>query len=125
MSTPTVIEPTELPATIRTYLAAHAAGEADAAIRTFSLDAAVTDQGRTFRGTSEVLDFLRHAGAEFTYTTEVVGAERLDDAHWVAVVRLEGDFPGGVAEVRYRFTMASDAANESGGGLIAELVIAP
>ena len=77
----------------------------------------MTDEGRTVRGREEVLGFLRHSGSEFTYTTELIAAERIDDAHWVAVNRLEGDFPGGVVDLRYRFTMAGD--------LIAELVIAP
>lgn len=117
MTTPTPVQPAELPATIRAYLAAHAAGEADAAARTFVATAVVVDEGRTFRGSQQVLDFLQHGGGEFTYTTELVGAQRLDDAHWVAVNRLEGDFPSGVAELRYRFTLADD--------LITELVIAP
>lgn len=115
MTTPTDIQPTQLPATIRAYLAAHAAGEADAAVRTFAPSAVVVDQGETFRGTHEVLAFLRSAGGEFTYTTELIGAQHVDDAHWVAVNRLEGDFPGGVAQLSYRFTLADD--------LIAELVI--
>ena len=63
-------------------------------------------------GTAEVLEFLRHAGGEFTYTSELIGARRLDDAHWVAVNRLEGDFPGGVAELDYRFTLADDLITE-------------
>lgn len=117
MTTPTSIRPTQLPSTIRAYLAAHAAGEADAAARTFAPTAVVVDQGQTFRGTAQVLDFLRTAGGEFTYTTELTGAERVDDAHWVAHVRLEGDFPGGVAELAYRFTLVDD--------LIAELLITP
>ncbi|WP_182524282.1 nuclear transport factor 2 family protein [Nocardioides dongkuii] len=117
MTTPTTVQTTQLPATIRAYLAAHGAQKADAALRTFSAAAVVVDQGQTFRGTQEVLDFLRGAGAEFTYTTELVGAQRIDDEHWVAAVRLEGDFPGGVAYLSYRFTLAGD--------LIAELTIAP
>ena len=115
--TTTHIPPTQLPATIRAFLAAHAAGEADAALATFSPTAVVVDQGRTFRGTQEVLEFLRHAGGEFTYTTELIGARRTDDARWVATNRLEGDFPGGVADLDYRFTLADD--------LVTELVIAP
>ena len=117
MTTPTTIDPTQLPATIRAYLAAHAAGEADAAARTFASTAVVVDQDETFRGTEEVLDFLRNAGGEFTYTTELIGAQRIDEAHWVAVNRIEGDFPGGVADLSYRFTLADD--------LLVELVIAP
>jgi ketosteroid isomerase-like protein len=62
--TTTTIEPTQLPATIRAYLAAHAAKEADAAARTFSPDAVVIDEGRTFRGTAQVREFLRKAGGQ-------------------------------------------------------------
>jgi hypothetical protein len=117
MSTPTSIQPTELPTTIRNFLAAHAARDATTAIDAFSPDAVVVDEGRTYRGTDEVLDFLRNAGTEFTYTSELVGAERTDADHWVAIHHLEGDFPGGVADLRYRFTVDSD--------LVTELVIAP
>ncbi|WP_210650422.1 DUF4440 domain-containing protein [Nocardioides sp. SYSU D00065] len=108
---------TQLPAPVRTFLDAHAARDTERAARTFAATAEVVDDGRTFRGTAEVLDFLRGAGAEYTYTTELIDAQRVDDAHWVAVNRLEGDFPGGVVELRYRFTLVD--------GLIAELVIAP
>jgi hypothetical protein len=117
MTTPTTIQPTQLPPTIRAYLTAHAAGEVGTAGRTFAPTAVVVDQGQTFRGSAQVLDFLRSAGGEFTYTTELVGAGRVDDAHWVAHVRLEGDFPGGVAELAYRFTLVED--------LITELLITP
>jgi len=107
----------DLPATIRTFLTAHSAREVATAARTFAADAVVVDDGRTYRGSEGILDFLGTAGAEFTYTTELVGAERVDDEHWVVANRLEGDFPGGVVELRYRFTLV--------GGRIAELVIAP
>ena len=76
----------------------------------------MTDEGRTFRGTEEILGFLRHSGSEFSYTTELIGAQRVDDEHWVAVNHLEGNFPGGVVDLDYRFTVA--------GELIAELAIA-
>ena len=115
--TTTTIDPTELPATIRTYLAAHTAREIDAAARTFAPEAVVVDDGHTFRGAEQVREFLGKAGSEYTYTTDLVGAERVDDDQWVAVVRLEGDFPGGVVELRYPFTLVDD--------LITELVIAP
>ena len=107
-SAPDSIEPSGLPAVIRSYLAAHTARDADTAVRAFTTDAVVTD---------EVLEFLRSAGGQFTYTTELVAAERVDDAHRLATNRLVGDFPGGVAELRYRFTLVDD--------LVAELVIAP
>ena len=113
-TTPT--QPDQLPPTIREYLAAHTARDVDAALRAFSVTGSVTDEGQTSRGAEEIRRFLSQAGAEFRYTTELIGAQRVDDAHWVATNRLEGDFPGGVAELDYRFTLADD--------LIAELVIA-
>ena len=109
------IETTQLPATIRVFLAAHAAREVDAAMRTLAEDPLVVDQEETFSGTEEVRHFLRDAGAEFTYSSELVGARRTDDTHWVAVIHLEGDFPGGVADLEYAFVLDDD--------LIAELRI--
>ncbi|MGY2079548.1 nuclear transport factor 2 family protein [Modestobacter sp. SYSU DS0657] len=117
MSTPTSIQPDQLPAPIRGYLAAHDARDADAALRAFTPTAVVVDEGITYRGTEEIRGFLTKAGAEFTYTSTLVAAERTDDAHWVATKHLEGDFPGGVVDLRYRFAVDGDA--------IAELVIAP
>ena len=38
-------------------------------------------------------------------------------SRWVVRQRLEGDFPGGVVELDYRFVLS--------GGLISELVISP
>lgn len=101
----TTIDPTDLPATIRAFLEAHLARDADRAHAGFATDAVVTDQGETFAGSASIRDFLQHAGSEFTYTSRLLGAERLDDARWVALVRLEGDFPGGVAELPYRFVL--------------------
>ena len=106
------IHPAELPATIRAFLAAHEAREADAAVRTFTSDAVVVDQAETFRGTEQVLDFLRNAGSEFTYTTQLISARRDDDTHWAVVNRLEGDFPGNVADLTYRFTLTDDRISE-------------
>ncbi|GAB2608738.1 hypothetical protein Aab01nite_60650 [Paractinoplanes abujensis] len=107
----------QLPATIRDYLTAHAARDTETALRAFAPDAVVVDEGKTFRGPDEIAGFLADAGAQYTYTSELIGAQRIDDAHWVATNHLEGNFPGGVVDLNYRFTLAGD--------LIAELVIAP
>jgi hypothetical protein len=117
MTTPTSIQPHQLPTEVRGFLAAHVARDADAALRAFSPTAVVVDDGTTYRGTEEIRLFLSKAGAEFSYTSELLGAERVDDAHWVATHRLEGNFAGSVVELGYRFAMDGD--------LIAELVIAP
>ncbi|MDN3028411.1 nuclear transport factor 2 family protein [Streptomyces sp. S.PB5] len=105
-----------LPAAVREFFAAHIVRDADTASSFLAEDAVVVDQGETFRGRREAHAFLRDAGSEFEYTSEQIGARRVDDAHWVVTVRLEGTFPGGIAELDYRFALRDD--------LIAELVIA-
>ncbi|MFD9699251.1 nuclear transport factor 2 family protein [Lentzea sp. NPDC059081] len=105
-----------LPATVREFLAAHFVRDADTASSFLTEDVVLVDQGETVRGREEARVFLRDAGSEFEYTTEQVGAHRVDDTRWVVIVRLEGTFPGGVAELDYRFTVRD--------GLVAELVIA-
>jgi ketosteroid isomerase-like protein len=105
-----------LPPTVRDFLAASTVHDADTASSFLVEDVVVVDQAETFRGRDQVHAFLRDAGSEFEYTTEQIGARRFDEEHWVVTLRLEGTFPGGVAELDYRFTLRGD--------LVAELVIA-
>ncbi|MDL5155620.1 nuclear transport factor 2 family protein [Actinomycetospora termitidis] len=105
-----------LPTTVRDFMAAHVAGNADTASSFLAEDVVLVDQGETVRGREQAHAFLRDAGSEFRYTTEQIGARRVDDTHAVVTVRLEGTFPGGVAELDYRFALRDD--------LVAELVIA-
>jgi hypothetical protein len=46
-----------------------------------------------------------------------IGAARVDDAHSDVVQHLDGDFPGGVVDLHYRFTLS--------GALIIQLTIEP
>lgn len=113
----TGLPPDRLPATITTYLIAHRTRDVDAAVAQFTPDAAVTDEGRTYHGPDEIRGWLSRAGSEYSYTTELTAAARVDDRHFDAVQHLEGDFPGGVVDLHYRFTLRD--------GSIAGLVIAP
>lgn len=112
MTPPTDIDPTDLPGPIRSFLDARVARDTDTACRSFGPDPVVVDDGRTYRGADEVRAFLLEAGAEFRYTIELVGAQRVDDEHWVVFNRIEGDFPGGAADLAYRFTMDGDDITE-------------
>ncbi|QUQ68580.1 nuclear transport factor 2 family protein [Kutzneria sp. CA-103260] len=115
MSTP--IDTRELPQVITDYLAAHQARDLDPAIAGYTEDAVVVDEGNTYRGKRAIRDWLARSASEYTYTIELVAAQRVDDEHYVAVHHLEGDFPGGVVDLRFQFTLRD--------GLIAELVIEP
>ena len=106
-----------LPAVVTTYLTAHRVRDVATAINAFTADAEVTDEGHTFRGRESIENWLRNAGGEYTFTTEFTGATTSDPDHIDVVQRLEGDFPGGVADLHYRFTLDGDA--------ISRLVIEP
>ena len=106
-----------LPESIRTYLDAHQTREIDRAISMYTPDATVVDEGRTYRGHQEISEWLGRSATEYTYTIELTGAQRIDDRHFVAVHHLEGDFPGGVVDLRFQFTLAD--------GLISALTIEP
>ena len=101
-----------LPTTVQGFLTAHVVRDADTASSFLAEDAVVVDQSESFRGREQIHAFLRDAGSEFEYTTEQTGAVRIDDAHWVVTLRLEGTFPGGVAELDYRFTIKEDVVME-------------
>ena len=60
---------------------------------------------------------LARSASEYTFTTTFTGATRDDDDHVAVTQHLEGDFPGGVVDLTYRFTLRGD--------LIAGLHIAP
>ncbi|WP_138732081.1 nuclear transport factor 2 family protein [Modestobacter excelsi] len=110
----TSLTPAELPAVVRSYLTAR---DADTAVHTFTDDAVVVDDGATHRGAEAVLSWLHRAASEYTYTTELTGAQRINGDHSLVVQHLVGDFPGGVVDLRYQFTVRGDR--------IAELTIAP
>lgn len=113
----TEIAPDALPAVISRYLIAHQARNLDAAMACYSADAAVTDEGRTHRGAAEIRAWLAASATEYTYTSELTGALLIDDSHYDARHHLVGNFPGGVADLHYRFTLRD--------GLIAGLAIEP
>lgn len=94
----------QLPTTIRTYLAAQEARDADAALARLSPGTVISDVGESFSGEDGLRRFITEAGAEFTVTTEITGVRR-DRETWVVGHHLEGDFPGGTADLDYRFVL--------------------
>lgn len=96
-----------LPAVVRSFTRAHDARDADAALALLTPDAVVSDVGESFTGEDALRRFVTEAGAEFTYTDTVTGARR-DGETWVVGHHLEGDFPGGTADLDYRFALDGD-----------------
>jgi hypothetical protein len=105
-----------LPDTIKTFMTALDARETDRALATLTADATVTDEGHDYTGHDDIGSWIAAAAIEYTYTAEFTGATTTDTMIDVGQ-HLEGDFPGGVADLHYRFTLA--------GALISRLVIEP
>ncbi|WP_433081248.1 nuclear transport factor 2 family protein [Dactylosporangium sp. CA-052675] len=107
----------DMPLVITTYLTAHNARDVDSAIAAYASDAVVIDDGHSYPGTDAIRAWLAGAAAEYTYTTELISATRLDEERYDVVQHLDGDFPGGAVDLHYRFTLR--------GSRIVRLVIEP
>ena len=107
----------ELPAVVTRYLNAHRDHDTAAALATFTDGATVIDDGNTHSGTAAIEKWLNRSSTEYTYTTELTGAYRTDQTHYTAANRLEGNFPGGIVDLRYQFALRDS--------LIERLVIEP
>ncbi len=108
---------TQLPAAVREYFARMFEADRSGVIDVFVRDALVEDDGHSYRGRAQILGWLTGAASEYTVTSTRLSAEATADTATV-VMRLEGDFPGGVVDLRYVFATTPD-------GRIATLSIAP
>ena len=94
-----------LPDTITNYLAGHTTRDLDAAMQWYAPDAQVTDDGKTYNGPDEIRAWLGNAATEYTYTSELTATRQLDPQTYVATHHLEGNFPGGSADLDFTFTL--------------------
>lgn len=97
----------QLPATIRAFLEAQEARDADRALALLAPRAVISDIAESFSGDQALRHFISDAGAEFTYTSKITQVGR-DGEIWVVSHHLEGDFPGGKADLDYRFALEDD-----------------
>lgn len=107
----------DLPDVVVRYFAAHDQRDAEGALLFFASDATVNDDGHEYRGRDEIRDWLSRASVEFTYTRTLKDAQQVEQDRWLVTNHLEGNFPGGVVDLRYRVALTND--------LISELEIAP
>ncbi|GLY29014.1 nuclear transport factor 2 family protein [Kineosporia sp. NBRC 101731] len=92
---------------VSTYLDAIDAGNKQSVIDIFTADAVVTDDGTTYRGHEEILGWLGGAASEWTTTSTRLGIDR-QARTVVALLRVEGNFPGGRVDLRSEFALADD-----------------
>jgi alkanesulfonate monooxygenase SsuD/methylene tetrahydromethanopterin reductase-like flavin-dependent oxidoreductase (luciferase family) len=104
-------------AVVTRYFGADARRDHDAILALFSDDATVVDERQTWRGPDEIRAWRLGPASKYTYTTEIASIEQFDADHYRASGRIEGDFPGGSAQLNWDFTIT--------GGFISRLAIAP
>lgn len=107
----------EAPEVVRRYFEHDAKRDIAAIVALFAEDATVVDEGRTRHGTAEIQAWQTGPASTYTYTTEILGSERHGSNRCLVTGRLTGNFPGGIADLRWDFTVAADR--------ISRLVIAP
>lgn len=106
----------DLPAPVDRYFASDRSHDLNAFVGSFSEDAIIVDERRTYAGREEIREWKEQASARFRYTAEPFAiAEQCGQT--VVTARLTGDFPGSPVDLRYAFTLED--------GLIARLEIAP
>ena len=108
--------PARVPDVIRSFFHFDALRNVESLVGLFADDATVLDEGVARHGATEIRAWQTGAASEYTYTTDIFGYEALAADHYVVKGRLEGNFPGGTADLAYDFTV---------NGRISHLAIAP
>lgn len=103
---------TRVPDAVARYLDADARRDTDAIVALFTDDAVVTDEGRLWQGTAEIRGWRTSVASKYQYTTELLGAEATGFDRVLVTVRLEGNFPVGTVELKYRFTLTGDRISQ-------------
>jgi hypothetical protein len=107
----------KLPDAIRRYQDAHDGHDVDGALAVFAADASVRDEGQDWVGPTEIRNWLNKTSSEYTFTRTLLSVEETGAGSWAVRNRLEGNFPGNVVDLVYRFELHGDH--------IARLTIAP
>ena len=92
-----------LPEPIGAYFAADKLDGA-AIARCFSKNASVKDEGHTYAGAEAIAKWKDDASAKYSYTVEPFAVDQRSGATVVSG-HLEGNFPGGKADLRYFFRL--------------------
>ena len=74
----------------------------------FTSDAHVNDEGIDYHGEDGIRAWLNKTGGEFAYTTILAGHRQDGPDQWTVIAHLEGNFPGGVVDLPFRFTLRGD-----------------
>ena len=109
--------PEGAPDVVSRYFEADARRDTEAILSLFTHDAVVIDEGHAWRGRAEIRDWRLGPASKYEYTTTVARIDRIEDDHYRASGRIDGNFPGATADLKWDFFVSA--------GLIGRLEIAP
>jgi len=105
-----------LPMAITTYLDRSASAKPASATQTFTENAVVVDDGKSYTGELAIAAWLADTAIEIETTTTQLGVEK-DESATTVVNRIAGNFPGHSVDLSYRFELDAES------GLIQALTI--
>jgi ketosteroid isomerase-like protein len=98
---------------ITRYFEADVRRDIDAIVALFTDEAVVVDEGQTYHGSAQIRGWQEGAASRYRYTTEVFDTQRTGEESYLVTGRLTGNFPGGTAELKWRFTVHGDLISHS------------
>jgi hypothetical protein len=110
--------PEGTPEVVTRYFEADARRDLETILSLFADDAVVADEGHEWRGRAEIRDWRLGPASKYEYTTTIASIALIDDDHYRASGRIDGNFPGATADLKWDFLV--DARQ-----LISRLEIAP
>ncbi|PRX46662.1 SnoaL-like protein [Prauserella shujinwangii] len=99
---------TPVPGVVRTFFEASSRRDVEAITGLFTEDGVVVDEAATRRGTGEIRAWQEGPASQYRYTTEVLATEVQGEDVFLVRGRIVGDFPGGTADLTWRFTLAGE-----------------
>ena len=96
------------PAIVSRFWDSAARRDFDAVAKCFTEDAEVTDENELRRGRASIAAWQAAARAKWEYTVTAMGGKPTADGGFKVEARLDGNFPGGVADVTYTFWLKDD-----------------
>lgn len=101
----------KLPQCIETYFATDRSGDPGAVAATFTENAIVKDEGRTYVGLNAIRKWREGTTQKYRYTAEPFSMETEND-RTVVTSHLVGDFPGSPVDLRYFFVLSDNKIAE-------------
>ncbi len=97
-----------LPTPLAEYFAAADRNDWSALAACFNPRASMIDDGQAYYGREEIRGSHEKTADTWTYTSALVAADPTGPQSFHALVHVEGNFPGGVVDLHYRFALLAE-----------------